>query len=82
MHAEAAARLRRAGWQAVPFQPLPDVTGTEIAAALVPPCRNPKLMLGYLAARLHPGSSDGMAKSTKNTEVPASRTPEPAEELS
>jgi hypothetical protein len=39
VHAEAAARLRQAGWQAVPFQQS-EVTGADIAAALVPRCRS------------------------------------------
>jgi CRISPR-associated protein Csx17 len=39
VHEEAAARLRQAGWLAVPALPRPADDGISIAAALVPRCR-------------------------------------------
>ena len=48
MHREAAARLRQAGWDAVPAPPV-NPPGSRIAAALVPRCLNTRLVLPAIA---------------------------------
>lgn len=45
VHAEAVQRLRQAGWTAVPAPPPAGLDGVAIAAALVPRCRDPELVL-------------------------------------
>lgn len=51
VHAEAASRLRQAGWEAVPPSPAKDAeSGVLIAAALVPRCLNPLPILRKLAS--------------------------------
>jgi CRISPR-associated protein Csx17 len=81
VHAEVAARLRQAGWQAVPFQSPPMVTGAAIAAALVPRCRDPQSMMRFLAIRLRSESTNG-TETADDTGTPFPPNPEPAEELS
>jgi hypothetical protein len=57
VHGEAVARLRQAGWEAVPFPPdgaWPD--GTRIAAALVPRCYGDVSMLRNFAYRISKSS--------------------------
>jgi CRISPR-associated protein Csx17 len=48
VHREAAARLRQAGWEAVPAPPV-NPPGSRIAAALVPRCLNTRLVLPEIA---------------------------------
>lgn len=88
VHTEAVARLRQAGWEAVPFQPAdpphPGVTGTVIAAALVPRCQQPPHMIlerGHLGIRLRaePATSPGAADPADDLVPP---THQPSEELS
>jgi CRISPR-associated protein Csx17 len=51
VHAEAAARLRQAGWNAVPAPPADALgDGVRIAAALVPRCLKPGRLLRKLAS--------------------------------
>jgi CRISPR-associated protein Csx17 len=45
VHAEAVQRLRQAGWTAVPAPRPAGLDGVAIAAALVPRCRDPELVL-------------------------------------
>jgi CRISPR-associated protein Csx17 len=55
VHQEAAARLRQAGWTAVGAPPAqPEVSGTQIAAALVPRCLRPKAVLRIFATETNP----------------------------
>ena len=83
VHAEAAARLRQAGWQAAPFQSPPGVTGAVIAAALVPRCRDPRSVTRCLVVRLRGESANGTkTENADDTADPAPRNPELAEELS
>lgn len=83
VHAEAAARLRQAGWQAVPFQSPPGVTGAVIAAALVPRCRNQQSVMRCLAVRLRGESANGTeTENADDAAEPAPRNPPLAEELS
>jgi CRISPR-associated protein Csx17 len=52
VHAEAAQRLRQAGWTATPAPPPGNLDGAAIAAALVPRCRDPERVLrAYLACK-------------------------------
>ena len=87
VHEEAVGRLRRAGWQAVPFHaetPDPTSAGSAIAAALLPPCREPQWMLRrYLAVRIRDehAREDG-AGVVSQAEYPELETPQLAEELS
>jgi hypothetical protein len=83
VHDEAVARLRQAGWQAVPFQPPPHASGVDIAAALVPRCRDPQSMMRrYLAVRLRDDPADGAsAESGNDPEALPPRTTELAKEL-
>jgi CRISPR-associated protein Csx17 len=83
VHDEAVARLRQAGWQAVPFQSPPHASGVDIAAALVPRCRDPQSMMRrYLAARLRDEPADGgSAESANDPEILPPRTTELAKEL-
>jgi CRISPR-associated protein Csx17 len=84
VHAEAAARLRQAGWQAAPFQQQVGVTGVNIAATLVPRCVAPQAtMRRYLAVKLRDEAEDDVrAESADDAEIPAPPSPELAEELS
>ncbi len=53
VHGEAAARLRQAGWDAVPAPPEGSVGhGVRIAAALVPRCLRPRSVLSKIAIRI------------------------------
>jgi CRISPR-associated protein Csx17 len=83
VHEEAVARLRQVGWQAAPFQSPPHAVGVDLAAALVPRCRDPlSMMRRYLAVRLRGGPADGgNAESADDTEVPPPQTTELAKEL-
>jgi len=57
VHEEARARLRQAGWDAVPVPPvLPD--GTRIAAALVPRCLRPGTVLSAIATKIKTPDSE------------------------
>jgi hypothetical protein len=80
VHEEAVARLRQACWQAVPFQPVlpsqPDVTGVDIAAALVPRCRSSLIEPWPLAIKIR----NDIATEESTTVAP--QPPELAEELS
>jgi CRISPR-associated protein Csx17 len=51
VHREAAARLRQAGWEAVPVPPV-NPPGSRIAAALVPRCMNPRSVLPVIAIQI------------------------------
>jgi CRISPR-associated protein Csx17 len=75
VHAEAAARLRQAGWLAAPFQQ-PGVTGADIAAALVPRCRSSLTAPWLLAIKIR----DDVA--AEKSVIPEPLAPEFAEELS
>ena len=81
VHEAAVARLRQAGWQAVPYQPVlptePQVTGPDIAAALVPRCREPQQILRRcLAVRIRDEPSQRpVQRSAKRPAVPALQTP-------
>jgi CRISPR-associated protein Csx17 len=83
VHHEALARLRQAGWQAVPFQPPPDAIGADFAAALVPRCCDPRSMMRrYLAIKLRDEPAGGAyAESAEDIEVLAPQTTELAKEL-
>jgi CRISPR-associated protein Csx17 len=53
VHDEAAARLRQAGWDAVPPPPLGSAgNGARIAAALVPRCLRPRSVLSAIAKKV------------------------------
>jgi CRISPR-associated protein Csx17 len=89
VHTEAVARLRQAGWEAVPFQPAhpahPGVTGTAIAAALVLRCQEqPHVILERahlgIRHRTEPMTSD--ADPADQADDLVSTTHELAEELS
>jgi CRISPR-associated protein Csx17 len=55
VHAEAAARLRRAGWDAVLAPPEGTAgNGVRIAAALVPRCLGPRSVLSAIASQIKP----------------------------
>ncbi|HET9970981.1 MAG TPA: type I-U CRISPR-associated protein Csx17 [Streptosporangiaceae bacterium] len=57
IHHEAAAKLRMAGWKAVPAPPVhPD--GTRIAAALVPRCLRARSVLPVVATKLKSPESE------------------------
>jgi CRISPR-associated protein Csx17 len=59
VHGEAAARLRQAGWRAVPALPGPAHDGIWIAAALVPRCRGAAaLMKRHFAISPEPLSTE------------------------
>jgi CRISPR-associated protein Csx17 len=51
VHRAAAARLRQAGWEAVPVPPV-SPPGSRIAAALVPRCLNPRSVLPAIAIQI------------------------------
>ncbi len=56
VHDEAAARLRQAGWDAVPAPPEGSAgDGVRIAAALVPRCLRPRSVLSTIAIRIKSG---------------------------
>jgi CRISPR-associated protein Csx17 len=55
VHADAARRLRQAGWDAVPAMEMPAEDGMRLAAALVPRCSGWRPILnGYVAVRIKP----------------------------
>lgn len=55
VHEEAAARLRRVGWDAVPAPPADTLgDGVRIAAALVPRCLSPRSVLSAIANQIKP----------------------------
>ena len=55
VHGEAVARLRRAGWDAVPAPPQASAgNGVRIAAALVPRCLHPRSLLSVIAKQIKP----------------------------
>jgi len=58
VHDEAAARLRRVGWDAVPAPPEGCAGhGVRIAAALVPRCLHPRSVLSTIAKHIKPLNS-------------------------
>ncbi len=58
VHDEAAARLRQAGWDAVPAPPMgTGGSGPRIAAALVPRCLRPRTVLAQIAIQTKSPSS-------------------------
>jgi CRISPR-associated protein Csx17 len=59
VHGEALARLRQAGWDAVPF-PAAGIatTGTALAAALVPRCQGAASVLSKIATKLTTADSE------------------------
>lgn len=50
VHKQAGTRLRQAGWDAVPVPPF-SVSGSRIAAALVPRCQRPLRVLSMFATK-------------------------------
>jgi CRISPR-associated protein Csx17 len=66
VHEQASARLRQAGWNAVPAPPRILTEGTWIAAALVPRCLGAGNVLGTLASRLkdEPHESGGLPETS------------------
>jgi CRISPR-associated protein Csx17 len=52
VHADASARLRQAGWNAVPVPEGNTDRGVGIAAALVPRCLRPRSVLSTVAIRI------------------------------
>ena len=87
VHEAAVARLRQAGWQAVPYQPVlptePQVTGPDIAAALVPRCREPQQILRRcLAVRIRDEATAEVGPEVgEETRSPRTANPELTEEL-
>jgi len=58
VHGEASARLRQAGWDAVPAPPDGSTgCGAQIAAALVPRCLRPRSVLSAIAIRIKSSDS-------------------------
>jgi CRISPR-associated protein Csx17 len=91
VHREAAARLRQAGWRAVPAPPRPAADGVAIAAALVPRCPGARVLMGrHFATRIAEESAPGAevqpaadSPESLSTETPLSTDPpELAQELS
>jgi CRISPR-associated protein Csx17 len=85
VHQEAAARLRQAGWLAVPALPEPAASGISIAAALVPRCRGALDLMGlYFAIRIakEPATASGTLPSANSPELLSTETPELTQELS
>lgn len=65
VHAEAALRLRQAGWTAVPAPEPASVDGPAIAAALVPRCRDPwRILRRFLARRRSEETSEQRKEET------------------
>jgi len=60
VHREAAARLRQAGWEAVPVPPV-NPPGSRIAAALVPRCQNPRSVLPAVAIQIRTPDSEELS---------------------
>jgi CRISPR-associated protein Csx17 len=83
VHEEAVARLRQAGWQAVPFQPPAHAIGVDVAAALAARCRDPQSMMRRcLAVELRDEPADAAnAESADDTEISPQQTTELAKEL-
>ncbi len=63
VHEEAAARLRQAGWDAVPSLPRPPEQGRRITAALVPRCAGAMPVLRMLAAPVRQPDTTAVAAS-------------------
>ena len=85
VHHEAAARLRQAGWLAVPALPKSAADGISIAAALVPRCRGAlDLMGGHFAIRIadEPATTTSIPPSAGSPEFLSIETPELTQELS
>lgn len=62
VHGEAAARLRQAGWNAVPAPPNgTGGNGPRIAAALVPRCLHPRAVLAQIAIQTKSPSSQELS---------------------
>jgi CRISPR-associated protein Csx17 len=76
VHEEAFARLRQAGWKAVPLPYAPRATrygevGVRIAAALLPPCADSMAVLKLLATELKkPSESVVQPESPHESEYP------------
>jgi hypothetical protein len=60
VHREAAARLRQAGWDAVPVPPV-NPPGSRIAAALLPRCQNPRSVLPAIAIQIRTLDSEELS---------------------
>ncbi len=88
VHADAVARLRQAGWEAVPLPPAPRTvrsgeTGVRIAAALLPRCVGSMAALEMLATKLRKSSESAeLTESAVQPESPdESEYPNQIEEL-
>jgi CRISPR-associated protein Csx17 len=91
VHREAAARLRQAGWQAVPALTMQAAggrsagDGISIAAALVPRCHGARdLMERHFAIRLikAPASGTEILPAADSPEILSTETPQLAQEMS
>jgi CRISPR-associated protein Csx17 len=85
VHREAVARLRQAGWLAVPALPGLAEDGISIAAALVPRClRALDLMEGHFAIRIVEEAASGTETlaAADSPEFLSTDTPQLAQELS
>lgn len=85
VHGEAAARLRQAGWHAVPVMPDSAAEGISIAAALVPRCSGAiALLRDHFAVAIaeHPSGQTEPSAADGPPESLSPETPDLAEELS
>jgi len=85
VHREAVARLRHAGWLAVPALPEPVEDGTSIAAALVPRCPPAfHVMERHFAIRIAKEAASGVEvlPAANSSESLSTETPELVQELS
>ena len=81
MHNEAVARLRQAGWLAVPYPPATtavqtwtDCNGFLIAGALVPRCTDDWKVLSTLATRARADDKDGGEQELAASDLDAAQT--------
>ena len=81
VHNEAVARLRQAGWLAVPYPPvttavqtLTDRNGFLIAGALVPRCTDDWKVLSTLATRARADDKDGGEQELAASDLDAAQT--------
>ena len=86
VHNEAVARLRQAGWLAVPYPPciaagkaLTDPDGSRLAAALVPRCSNDETVLLMLAIRARTDDRDGGEQEPPTSDVDAAAANDPSQ---
>lgn len=85
VHEEAAARLRQAGWLAVPALPRPTADGISIAAALVPRCRGARaLMERHFVIRIikEPMAGTDVLPAGDSPEFLTTESPELTQEMS